>query len=180
MNHQQQQRIHQKVTQLLRQNNLTEPPVDVEAIADSLKIEVRRTPAEDNLSGFLLRQANGTAVIGVNSLHHPNRQRFTIGHEIGHFLLHQHDQVHVDRFVLKLRNNTSSKGENPEEIEANGFAAALLMPFGFLEKDIERFAAFGSLDDRAMASLAKRYAVSVQALTNRLVSLGIIYEGTFP
>jgi Zn-dependent peptidase ImmA (M78 family) len=177
MNQQKQEKIHHKVLQLIQENKLSEAPVDVEVIATSLKIEVRKTPAEDDLSGFLLKQTNGTVVIGVNSLHHPNRQRFTIGHEIGHFLLHHHEQVHVDRSVLKLRDANSSKGENEEEIEANRFAAELLMPYKFLEQDLVKYAANGSLDDRGMAQLAARYRVSVQAMTNRLISLGFIYDG---
>jgi Zn-dependent peptidase ImmA (M78 family) len=176
MNPQKQQKIHQKVIQLLQENRCTEAPVDVEAIAASLNIEIRKTPAEDDLSGFLLKQGVGSVVIGVNSLHHPNRQRFTIGHEIGHFMLHNHEQVHVDRFVLKLRNVKSSTGENPEEIEANSFAAALLMPFKFLERDLPQFATNGLLDERGLARLANRYRVSKQAMTNRLISLGFISD----
>ena len=119
-------------------------------------------------------------MIGVNASHHPNRQRFTIGHEIGHFVLHQYDQVHVDKFVLKLRNDDSSTGEKAEEIEANGFAAELLIPWNFIEQDLFRFAVKSLLDDRGMAQLAKLYQVSVQAMTNRLVTLGFIYDGTLP
>jgi Zn-dependent peptidase ImmA (M78 family) len=174
------QRILQNVVQLLRQNRIREAPVDVEAIASSLGIEVRRAPAEDDMSGFLLRNPDGTAVIGVNALHHPNRQRFTIGHEIGHFVLHRYDEVHVDkveRFVLRLRSGISSTGEDQEEIEANRFAAELLMPMEFLEKDLPKYAIKGLLDDRGMAQWAKRYGVSVQALTNRLISVGFIYDG---
>jgi Zn-dependent peptidase ImmA (M78 family) len=180
MNPQKQQKIRQKVLQLLRENKITEAPVDVEAIASSLGIEVRRSPAEDDLSGFLLKHTNGTAVIGVNALHHPNRQRFTIGHEIGHFVLHQHGEVHVDKFVLKLRNDASSTGENEEEVESNRFAAELLMPMEFLSEDLQKYAANGILDDRGMAQWAKRYGVSVQAMTNRLITLGFIYDGQLP
>jgi Zn-dependent peptidase ImmA (M78 family) len=178
MNRQNEQKIILKVSQLLRENGCNEAPVNVEAIAFSQGIEVRKTPAEDDLCGFLLKQPNGNAVIGVNAHHHPNRQRFTIGHEIGHFVLHQYDQVHVDKkFVLKLRNSDSGKGEDKEEVEANRFAAELLMPMVFLEKDLSKFAVGGQLTDRGMAQLARRYQVSVQAMTNRLVSLGFIYDG---
>ena len=165
--------IHSEVAELLQKNNITGAPVDVERVARSVQIAVRRTPSDDDISGFLLRQA-GQAIIGVNTLHHPNRQRFTIAHELGHFVLHQHDEVHIDRAVVKLRDRASSKGEDPEEIEANGFAAELLMPEQFLARDLARLTFTDLLDDRGMLRLAKQYQVSVQAMTNRLVGLGYL------
>jgi Zn-dependent peptidase ImmA (M78 family) len=166
--------IRQKANRLLRENGVLEAPVDVEAIAASLHIEIRKSPTDDEISGFLLKHPDGTAVIGVNVLHHPNRQRFTVGHEIGHFVLHQFEQVHVDKFVLKLRSDASSTGENEEEVEANRFAAELLMPWEFLADDLPKYSVRDLLDDRGMQQLSKRYKVSVQAMTNRLVSLGFI------
>ena len=179
MKNHQYQEIQRKVASLLRQSNCTEAPVNVEEIASSLNIELRKAPAEDDLSGFLLKRPDGTAVVGVNARHHPNRQRFTIGHEIGHYLLHQYDEVHVDKFVIKLRDGNSSTGENEEEVEANRFAAELLMPRQFIERDLFKYAVDGQLDDRKLAQFAKQYEVSVQAMTNRLVSLGFIYDGNF-
>src|SRR6266542_275897 len=147
--------IQSKVSELLQSNGITGAPVDVETIAANLGIVVRKTPAEDEISGFLLKQPQGGAVIGINTLHHPNRQRFTIGHEIGHFMLHDFDEVHVDKFVVRLRNEASSSGEDKEEVEANRFAAELLMPRHMLERELAQFAMNDLLDDRAMQRLAK-------------------------
>src|SRR5712692_8642293 len=97
--------IVQKALRLLSETGVKAAPVNVEKIAASLGIDVRKSPTDDDISGFLFRQPRGRTVIGVNTLHHPNRQRFTIGHEIGHFLLHQYDNTHVDRFVVKLRSS---------------------------------------------------------------------------
>jgi Zn-dependent peptidase ImmA (M78 family) len=160
---------------LLRSGNITSAPVDVESVARRLGILVRRTPTDDDISGFLLRHPGGQAIIGVNTLHHPNRQRFTIAHEIGHFILHQ-QQVHIDRAVVKLRDRASSQGDDDEEVEANGFAAELLMPVEFLGRDLERLPPTDFHDDRRMQQLAKSYLVSVQAMTNRLVILGFLPE----
>jgi len=165
--------IEEKVNQLLHESGITKAPVDVERIARHLNIAVRRTPTEDDISGFLLGQG-GHVVIGVNTLHHPNRQRFTIGHEIGHFVLHNYNEVHVDRSVIKLRSKVSSSGEDQEEVEANRFSAELLMPREFLSKDVEKLLLVDALDERRMQQLAKHYGVSVQAMTNRLISLGYI------
>ena len=161
---------------MLQENELREAPVDVERIARNLGIFVTRTPSEDDISGFLLVHADGRAVIGVNTLHHPNRQRFTIAHEIGHFLLHDFNEVHVDRAVVKLRNRVSSRGDDSEEIEANRFAAEILMPEAFLSNDLDESTFIDLHDDRSMLRLARRYQVSVQAMTNRLVSLGFLTE----
>jgi Zn-dependent peptidase ImmA (M78 family) len=85
------------VNQLLEELNVQTGPVPVEKIADSLGVDVRWEPADQDLSGFLLRDPKDRrAIIGVNSKHHKNRQRFTIGHELGHFLLHQGEKVHID------------------------------------------------------------------------------------
>lgn len=168
--------IRTEVIELLETNLISSAPVDVERIARSLGILVRRTPTDDDISGFLLRDAGGRAVIGVNTMHHPNRQRFTIGHEIGHFILHPEGTMHVDRTVIKLRDRASSQGEDYEEIEANTFAAELLMPINFLSRDLQRLPPTDFHDDRRMLQLAKNYQVSVQAMTNRLVSLRFLPE----
>lgn len=168
--------IRSKVNELLRNNRISQAPINVEQIATSLGITISKAPTEDDISGFLLRSPDGSAILGVNALHHMNRQRFTIAHEIGHFELHKHDQVHVDRSVVKLRNQISSKGEDHEEIEANRFAAELLMPEDLLIRDLLEFAEMDLNDERRMQQLAKKFQVSVQAMTNRLVSLGFLSD----
>lgn len=174
MKHSRELLIKKKAAQLLEENGITQAPVNVETVAASLNITIRRTPTEDELSGFLLRKEEGQTVIGVNTNHHPNRQRFTIGHEIGHFVLHRHSDMHVDRVVVKLRSELSSKGEDTEEIEANRFSAELLMPESMLDRDIKKLSSSDLNDDRVIQQLAKRYGVSVNAMTNRLNTLGYI------
>ena len=83
-----QEKVQRQVSELIRKNGVTRPPVPVESIAENLGIEIRFEAAEDDLSGALIRKPK-EVVIGVNSAHHPNRQRFTIAHEIGHFILHK-------------------------------------------------------------------------------------------
>ena len=77
---------------------IAEIPVPVEKIAKSLGARVRFSPFfYDELSGFVFIK-DGVPIIGVNSLHHLNRQRFTIAHEIAHLQLHPDyitSEVHV-------------------------------------------------------------------------------------
>ncbi len=63
-------------------------------------------------------------------------------------------------------------GEQPSEIEANAFAAELLMPVSFLKRDLEEGDdAVDLSDDDALKSLAAKYRVSVTAMTFRLANL---------
>lgn len=165
--------IRLKTSELLRENKVTKAPVDVEAIANNLGIEVVYTdPKDDDLSGFILHDAStGRRVIGVNKRHAPNRRRFTVGHEVGHATLHPLTELHVDRviFRVKLRDQTSATGEDLDEREANLFAAELLMPITLLQDAVEEH---GDLDEAAVEALAKQFEVSAQAMTIRLGYLG--------
>jgi Zn-dependent peptidase ImmA (M78 family) len=131
-------------------------------------------------SGFIVRDEENLRkiVIGANKSHHPHRQRFTIAHELGHFLLHKGETVHVDEgrgaLAINLRDSESSKGEDNEEKEANLFAAELLMPAKFLKKDLEGKSFDLLADTTLLDGLAKKYQVSTQALTFRLANLGYI------
>ena len=59
---------------------------------------------------MLVRSDDNEAVIGVNSAHHINRQRFTIAHELGHFCLHKGKDVHIDRsFRVNRRDKRSAQ-----------------------------------------------------------------------
>ena len=171
--------IRSLVDQLLQTHNVTAPPVPVEKIVEALGLEVRRAPAEDDLSGFLYRdRQKKTATIGVNSTHHTNRQRFTLGHELGHYLLHDYDGIHVDRrFQIKLRNAKSSEGTDDEEKEANLFAAELLMPKQMVEAAINSVEGLDLEDQQDLNDLATQFNVSVQAIAFRLAYLGHLELG---
>lgn len=162
-----------QVLRLLDEYGIKKPPIPVETFARARGAEVRYSPFEGEISGMVFRD-NDRVVIGVNSLHHPNRQRFTIAHEIGHMLLHKGVEVHVDRtFRINLRNDVSSQAVDPEEIEANRFAAELLMPEHMLVGDLKgRVIDFENEED--LRRLAAKYRVSLQALTFRLINIGLI------
>jgi Zn-dependent peptidase ImmA (M78 family) len=169
--------IRAHVTRILRDLGIDQPPIDVDAVAQALHAEIRREPFADDLSGVLMRKDH-RAVIGVNQAHLPERQRFTIAHELGHLELHKGTPVHFDRAVVhvNLRNSISSQAVDREEIEANRFAAELLMPEAFLRRDVDELRANGIadvMDDGLIQELARRYTVSLQAMTFRLANLGL-------
>jgi len=163
--------IRRLAQSLLLRAQVSEPPVPVETVAQILDLKIRLEPFEGNISGCTIRRGD-KAVIGVNSLHHANRQRFTIAHEIGHFFLHKGEQVIVDRnFRINFRDERSGKAEKPEEIEANCFAAELLMPLDFLLEDLQD-KVIDLEDDTLIQELAEKYRVSPQALSYRIANLG--------
>jgi len=162
--------IRHDTAQLLQKHRIKNPPVPVDKIAEALGATVRYSPFEGELAGMLVR-AKGQIIIGVNSLHHPNRQRFTIAHECGHFLLHQGEEIHIDRtFRINRRNEISSLAVDADEIEANRFAAELLMPFDMIMADL-RERDIDVENEQELKQLAKRYEVSVQSLTHRITNL---------
>lgn len=170
--------IRSLVEKLLAELRIRSAPVPVDEIAKSLSVEVQRESAEDDLSGFLYRnQKRNLTIIGVNADHHPNRQTFTIAHELGHYLLHDFSEVHVDRkFKVWLRSEASSQGTDVGEKEANLFAAELLMPTRFLAKDLENIDEVDLLDESMIQDLAQKYCVSTQAMTFRLSYLGYVRQ----
>jgi len=155
---------------LLKELNIRSAPVPVEKIAKALEAQIRFSPLDDELSGMIYIK-DGTAIIGVNSLHHSNRQRFTIAHEIAHLRLHSDlisQEVHVDKkFSVLFRDATSSIGTEKIEVEANKFAAELLIPQALLEKELEG-KTFDIDDDSLLEKLAKKFQVSRQMLDHRI------------
>ena len=166
--------IDQKATELLRELDLLTVPVNVEEVAQKLGAELVYGDLEDDMSGFLLRE-KGVVTIAVNKLHHPNRQRFTIAHECGHLHLHgeQGDRLWVDKAYSTIfyRDASSSSGDKLAEIQANQFAAGLLMPEVLVTEQLPP-----ELSDVDIFRLALRFQVSEQAMTLRLVSLGVLTE----
>lgn len=99
-------------------------------------------------------------IIAVNARHHKNRQRFTIAHELGHYML-----KHVSKKDGVMDRNGDS---NPYEIEANAFAAEILMPTAVIRHLIFE------QDVVTVEELAHKLWVSEQAMFYRLRNLGLI------
>jgi Zn-dependent peptidase ImmA (M78 family)/transcriptional regulator with XRE-family HTH domain len=138
-------------------------PVDVNAVARGVGVAIFYSPLPDTLSAFLLR-AEERSVIGVNANQSPVRRRFSAAHEIGHHVLD-----HADGSVFDYAFPTTTEGEPPgydpqNEREANQFAAELLMPEENLVEDAPSL---------SLARLARRYEVSQEAMSFRLLNLGL-------
>jgi Zn-dependent peptidase ImmA (M78 family) len=166
-------RAQDAAQELLNRLGLRTLPVPVEKIAKSLDAVIRFSPLDQELSGMIYIK-EGVPLIGVNSLHHPNRQRFTIAHELGHLVLHRDlitSEVHVDKkFPVLMRDSVSATGTDLIEIEANNFAAALLMPKALLDEALAKIE-FDIEDASPLEDLAKRFRVSRQTLEYRISNM---------
>ena len=162
---------------VLERIGVAAPPVDVEAVANDLGLVVRFDLLPDGVSGMLLRR-NGLALVAVNAAHSEHRQRFTIAHEIGHFMLHK--GVYIDKTTrinerISGTRSKSAMGIDPDEVQANAFAAELLMPGDMLVREFTLRLRSGSrVVSAIVSSLAERFNVSAQAMEIRLKLIGAL------
>ncbi|MGW4521345.1 ImmA/IrrE family metallo-endopeptidase [Amycolatopsis sp. NPDC004378] len=146
----------------------------MEEIASRAGIQVVRAPSNGSESAFLVRDGR-RIIIGVNSRQSRRRQRFSIAHELGHWQMHEGRPLIVDHTIrINKRDEVSSAATDTEEIEANSFAAALLMPRTWMQAAVDRELQLGVNDRDALTlSLAKEFDVSTEAMRFRLMNLGI-------
>ncbi len=114
-------------------------------------------------------------VIGVNSAHSLTRRRFTVAHELGHLRLHPGRPLILDAPArVNFRDHIASLATDREEIEANAFAAALLMPERLVLEAVGRLLTAGQHTPEKLAQLlAEEFQVSEAAMSYRLINLGI-------
>ncbi|ANS43745.1 ImmA/IrrE family metallo-endopeptidase [Serratia inhibens] len=145
-------------------NHVNLNPLDVSRLTTLLGVIMRHEPLKGEDSGSLKKdKKTGEWVMTVNSLHHPNRQRFTIAHELGHFIKHS-SQIDFFEDKVFFRNGET----NDFEIEANKFAAELLMPELAFRDFIEN-------SSKLVSDIADFFHVSSMAVRVRAKQLG--FEG---
>lgn len=150
-------------------------PVDVQAIVEAHNVRLNTSPLEDLVLGWLLLE-NDRAIIRVNKNLSSDLQRFSIAHSLGHFVLH-HDQPKIKIFVETTAPVKESSrfmtGSKRQEHMADVFASELLMPEGELKKETGG-RPVSPTDVKIVRRLAARFGVSKQAITMRLLNLGLI------
>lgn len=164
---------------LLRHLGITRPEaIDVEAIARYCNARVSYQPLR-GCAGRLIGH-RGRAVITVDRDAHAYRRRFTIAHELGHWMLDRADVAHTytesgwdeppDPVAI---NDGAADDWNPNarwqhEQRANRWAAELLMPEAWFAGD----AAGREISFATVFDLARRYRTSLTATALRLIDLG--------
>ncbi|MDH3668974.1 MAG: ImmA/IrrE family metallo-endopeptidase [Paracoccaceae bacterium] len=105
--------------------------------------------------------------IVVNARSSPQRQRFSIGHELGHFLNERHVPSVADGFACSRRDMAAPEGEDRhirQEREANAFAIEVLAPAHLLQAHLKPTPEL----DHVLA-IAKRFEISREAAARRYV-----------
>ena len=160
---------------ILRDYGITAPPVDVSKLATSMGASVLADDLDPEVSGLLFRKPDQT-VIAVNRDHAETRRRFTIAHELGHLMLHEGRPLIVDHAVrarMNFRDQRSSLATDREEIEANRFAAALLMRPDFIHAQMPNVMKRALGERPTIEALARKFKVSPEAMEIRLTNLGL-------
>ncbi len=167
--------IEQKAQALLRESDAYRVPIPLDLVFNHLGL-VAQARALTDASGVLVVEG-GRGVIGYNSTHSSLRQRFTMAHEVGHYVLHvkgKQSHLFIDKSVYR-RDDESSTGNDHQEVEANKFAAALLMPAELVRLEVQKSGL--DLDDEdAIAALARRFNVSAAAMSFRLGNIGLLRQ----
>ncbi|MEK7070802.1 MAG: ImmA/IrrE family metallo-endopeptidase [Patescibacteria group bacterium] len=147
---------------LIKMTGITHAPIDVEKVAQRLGFTIIEADFPDNYSGEIFIEGNVKS-IGINKNHNSSRKRFSIAHELGHYL-NAHQNFDDGGEMLDDINFDFTNPIHRQEKEANMFAAELLMPKDFLIKDLNEF----GLD---INKLKEKYDVSEQSMWIRLTSL---------
>ncbi len=144
------------------------PPVDVVGAIRALGILYREEPMRPDQSGYFQNRGS-FYVIGVNSNESQQRKRFTAAHELGHYVLHRdllREGQHFDRLFTKKVGATAHGPISPyHEVQANKFAADILMPADLVKMAYRR--------SKDLAATASEFGVSESAMKIRLENLGV-------
>lgn len=149
----------EKAQNLLTMAGINKAPVDLKKIAKLLGFMIISFPFPDKRRGMVFVEGSIKA-IGINEKHPITLQRYTIGHELGHFVNgHEHEDNEFIEDESKYFNHHFQ-----QEREADAFSSELLMPKIFLEKDL-------LLNGLNIEKLTDLYQVSEQAMWIRLKTL---------
>jgi len=149
-------------------------PIGIDAIVKAHNIEVFEDNEMDtSISGILMIKDERVGLM-INLYHPEIRKRFTLAHELGHYLLHRDtSNVFVDETRIFYRGGSTEGGVDTREVEANVFAAELLMPEEAVRADLKANPS-SAKGDAAIRKLAARYDVSSAAMKYRLRQLKLI------
>ena len=154
------------VTAILKIENDLPIPVPINELCYALDIAEIVIQPTDGFEGALVTDiARNRGAILVRASH-PYRERYTIGHELGHFLIPRHIPNAADRFLCSradLQTVTADKKDLwlSREVEANRFASLLLVPPLALRKILENL---GDPNLVHIPALSKKFEVSKEAV----------------
>lgn len=159
-------------------------PVNIEEIINFLSIEIKNKPdfRKIKVTGNITVK-NGIPSIWINPMQNKmvERKRFTLAHELGHYILHiaptnkLNDEIDDEKIVYNRDDNWDKI-----EMQANNFSAQLLMPSNLVSEEAEKIIIEYKKTnneripkDIIIEKLAKKFEVSLSAMEFRLSSLGV-------
>lgn len=148
-------------------------PIDIKQLVKNEDIAIKVHDFNDEVSGLLVIEGD-IKTIGVDSNSGPERQRFTIAHELGHYVLHnERSNMFVDKVFFRKKSEGYTTKEEKIEKEANYFAANILMPETLVFKAIADLTC-DLHEDKTISELALKFEVSSSAMLYRLINLGVL------
>ena len=171
---------------LLEDNNLLNLPIDLDALAKKLNIDVNYSILKSDISGKInYNVVDDKAIIYINSNEYELRQRFSLAHELSHYIYDinfSEDAEIEDNDQTLFRNDII----NPIENRANKYAEKLLMPKELFVKETDKIKnnLFPDKDNnigipniyKLVEKLSDTFKVSKPAVITRLHSIGKIKD----
>ncbi len=148
-------------------------PVKLAALARQLGVVIKVARLPFGVSGKISREGKGEDkkyIIRVNRFEKRERQRFTIAHEIAHFLLHR-DLINKSEDGITDNVLYRSGAPLSIEFEANRLAADIIMPLGAIKEKKTEFFGDNPVDENIIEHLAEIFEVSNAAMEVRLSQL---------
>lgn len=178
--------LRRKAEHFLKENGFDNLPICPFAIAEQLEITVQAKPATSGgVSGMLVRHGDTFGILYATHIPSLGFQRFSIAHELAHYLL----EGHPEALFADGDTHTSRAGfatRDSYEIEADHFAAGLLMPEGLFRAAMRRVGdgleAIEELAEKCVTSLtatAIRFAQSAEEPAAVVVSTGLRIDYAF-
>ena len=152
--------IRRQATRLLDSAGISREPVSLRDVVSALNLKLVKRTREPFASEAALEPLGDGRAIVLNGAGDSSRRRFTIAHEIGHFVLHPER-------CRPERGGAVNEAGRREEREADAFAAELLMPERLVREAVRE----QGLD---ATRLAERFEVSRKAMQTRLRGLGLL------
>jgi hypothetical protein len=150
--------IHRQAARLLQRAGVTREPVSLRDVVSALNLEVVQAAGEPFVCEAALQPVGDGHAIVVRGGSSEHRRRFTIAHEIGHFVLHPQRRA-------PERGGGVNASWQQQEREADQFAAELLMPEALVREAMLQ-------EGSDVGRLAGRFDVSRKAMQTRLRTLG--------
>lgn len=157
---------------LIESLSISAVPLDINSLVEHHGIKIIYEDMDDTVRGYIEKRTQGWYIC-VNRTDGIYRQRFTIAHELGHYLLHfVAEEVgfsHHDSDSVMWRDENASSGVDPKEVQANQFASELLIPRDALDYYISKGVC--NLND-----LSQEFHTSKISMQYRLDHLRISYS----